>query len=53
MHGISDLIHVYDSLGGSQQELDELKPGKQLQAMWNYVNNKFLKEYKNILDIEI
>ena len=53
MHGISDLIHVYDSLGGSQQTLDELKPGKQLQAMWNYVNNKFLKEYKNILDIEI
>lgn len=53
MHGLSDLIYVYDSLGGSQQDLDEMRPGKQLSEMWKYVNNKFLKEYKNILDIEI
>jgi len=53
MHGLSDLIHVYDSLGGSQQAIDDMKPGKQLQQMWNYVNNKFLSEYKTILDIEI
>jgi len=46
MKGISDLIYVYDSLGGSQQVLDDMKPGFQLQKMWNYVNNKFLKEFR-------
>lgn len=53
MYGISELITVYDSLGGLQAQLDTLPTGKQLNEMWNYVNNKFLKEYKNVLEMNI
>lgn len=49
MKGLSELILVYDSLGGSQQLLDEYSPGEQLQRMWKYVNNKFIKRYEKLL----
>lgn len=47
MKGLSDLIHVYDSLGGSQQDLDEMKPGKQLQKMFDFCWEKFIEAYPN------
>ena len=53
MKGLSDLIHVYDSMGGLQQTLDDMKPGKQLQMMWDYVNKKFLNEYKELIKLDI
>ena len=29
------------------------RSGEQLQRMWNYVNNIFLKEYKDVLKLNI
>ena len=52
MFGISELINVYDSLGGSQQDLDTMRPGDQLQEMWIYVNNLFLIKYKKVLEYD-
>jgi hypothetical protein len=52
MFGLSELITVYDSLGGSQQDLDTMKPGKQMSLMWEYVNNLFLKKYKKVLEYD-
>lgn len=53
MYGISELIMCYDSLGGIQAPLDTLPTGKQLSEMWNYVNKKFVNEYKKVLEINI
>jgi len=50
---LNELILVYESLGGKQQELDLFRSGEQLQRMWNYVNNIFLKEYKDVLKLNI
>lgn len=46
MYGISELITVYDSLGGLQAQLDTLPTGEQLGEMWKYVNNIFKNEYQ-------
>ena len=53
LQGISQLILVYDSLGGTQQDLDELKSGEQLHQMWLYCYSIFLEEYKKIIEIDL
>lgn len=43
---LSNLILVYDSLGGSHHYISEYEAGEQFQSMWEYVNEKYL-DFKN------
>lgn len=51
MYGLSDLIEVFHRLGGSDVGEDGIKPGKQLQMMFDYVMKKYNEENERVRNL--